>query len=1398
SVTTTTTQAPSSTTVGTTTKPIETTTHQGTTAIAPITQTLPGSTTIYTTSATTQPATNTTIQVVTTKPPKIVTTGPTTTLTTTVVETTTSVPEITVTSQESTVATSTPSVTTTTTQAPSSTTVGTTTKPIETTTPEGTTVQVGTTTAPKTVTTGPTTTLTTTVVETTTSVPEITVTSQESTVVTSTPSVTTTTTQAPSSTTVGTTTKPIETTTPEGTTVQVGTTTAPKTVTTGPTTTLTTTVVETTTSVPEITVTSQESTVVTSKPFVTTTTTQAPSSTTVGTTAKSLETTTLEGTTVQVVTTKPPKIVTTGPTTTLTTTVVETTTSVPEITVTSQESTVVTSTPSVTTTTTQAPSSTTVGTTTKPVETTTPEGTTVQIGTTKPPKTVTTGPTTTSTTTVVETTTSVPEITVTNQTTASEAGFTTTTSGTTVGVITGHSQIPTVITKPSVFHTTEILATTVVTGTTARGTTAIGPVTQTLTGSTTVYTSIATTQPARSTVVSTSRFPTASTSCVCIVNGTSHRPGDLVYNVTDGFGWCFTAYCNASCKVQTKSSPCHPTPIPTTTAHSATTVFSTTTQATISSSIPLTTALPNSTSITSETTSTTLDCNDVYPPRKNGQSWTVNNCTTATCTNGKITEAKAVCPSSPIPICSNGRNVSKVYDDNGCCFHYECECVCSVWGGSHYITFDGTSYSFNENCSYHLVKEIISKYNLSIIVNNHYCDSSNSTFCPKALIVTYQSYKVVLTQSKTSGTEANVVYINQKRIYPAYSNADLRLTSTDMVITLEIEAINAKVIYRGSSFSIDLPYSLFEGNTEGQCGTCDNSQVNECRSPNGQVESCSESAGQWKVPGTSCVTPTSPPVTTSAPRTSSEPLHSTTEHVCQSDICDLLTSSVFASCNAVISPASFVKACLSDACNSGNNTCSSLESYATECSNAGVCVDWRNATNGLCEHKCPGNKVYMACGPSVEPTCSSRYNQKFQAYSNTSTQEGCFCPNGTILFNTVYDTCVTSCDCVGPDGTPREPGETWTSGCNICECNQDSMSVQCQPVQCPSVHSPNCSEPGQQLVNTTGSCCTTQSCECNVSLCPAPITCPLGFQLNVTANTTCCQSYECVPKGVCVYNMTEYKPGAKIPTSETPLEVPSVTGRTTALSLEQESAEATLKAPSNGSFTPGPCMDCSCGSDMDPTTSLNIITCKPVVCNTSCSEGYEYQTAAGKCCGACVQKSCIFTSGNLTVHVIEVNSTYVPPADKCVQYTCEKINGQLITKESKTTCPPFNPLDCEPGTESTDANGCCQTCKVQSVCEVQSKQTVIEVNGCKSTQAVNITSCAGHCGSSSVYSAAANTMIHQCECCQEASTRQMQVELTCSNGSKLQHTYTQVQTCSCSKAECGAGTTSKPQHRRRR
>ena len=62
------------------------------------------------------------------------------------------------------------------------------------------------------------------------------------------------------------------------------------------------------------------------------------------------------------------------------------------------------------------------------------------------------------------------------------------------------------------------------------------------------------------------------------------------------------------------------------------------------------------------------------------------------------------------------------------------------------------------------------------------------------------------------------VYLNDKRIYPAYNNSDLHFTSTDMAVTLEIPGISTEVVYRGSSINIELASCLFEGNTEGQCG----------------------------------------------------------------------------------------------------------------------------------------------------------------------------------------------------------------------------------------------------------------------------------------------------------------------------------------------------------------------------------------------------------------------------------------------------------------------------------------------------------------------------------------------------------------------------------------------------
>uniref|UniRef100_A0A4W5Q4W5 VWF/SSPO/Zonadhesin-like cysteine-rich domain-containing protein n=1 Tax=Hucho hucho TaxID=62062 RepID=A0A4W5Q4W5_9TELE len=95
----------------------------------------------------------------------------------------------------------------------------------------------------------------------------------------------------------------------------------------------------------------------------------------------------------------------------------------------------------------------------------------------------------------------------------------------------------------------------------------------------------------------------------------------------------------------------------------------------------------------------------------------------------------------------------------------------------------------------------------------------------------------------------------------------------------------------------------------------------------------------------------------------------------KTDICDVILSPVFQQCHDVIPAQPFFEACKFDVCHMPNISigCSSLEAYAGRCAAAGVCINWRNSTNGRCELRCPKTKVYKACGSSIQPTCNSRY-----------------------------------------------------------------------------------------------------------------------------------------------------------------------------------------------------------------------------------------------------------------------------------------------------------------------------------------------------------------------------------------------------------------------------------------
>lgn len=174
-------------------------------------------------------------------------------------------------------------------------------------------------------------------------------------------------------------------------------------------------------------------------------------------------------------------------------------------------------------------------------------------------------------------------------------------------------------------------------------------------------------------------------------------------------------------------------------------------------------------------------------------------------------------------------------------------------------------------------------------------------------------------------------------------------------------------------------------------------------------------------------------------------------------------------------------------------------------------------TNHTCvePEACPTCPV-ISTAPTF-PTTAVAISTTSKIVTATSVKTGTTSTVSTITPRiTMY---TTACPpCISANGTIYGRNETWIENCLQYECIAiESVSTTCQspistPLICPNT-TVNCTEYEMRVTTyNEETCCYTTECECNYTMCDIEPECTIYEQINITGYSIdfCCLEYECV------------------------------------------------------------------------------------------------------------------------------------------------------------------------------------------------------------------------------------------------------------------------------------------------
>ncbi|XP_072097861.1 uncharacterized protein [Mobula birostris] len=437
--------------------------------------------------------------------------------------------------------------------------------------------------------------------------------------------------------------------------------------------------------------------------------------------------------------------------------------------------------------------------------------------------------------------------------------------------------------------------------------------------------------------------------------------------------------------------------------------------------IPNTTSLqtiePSSITLIPTTNTTTLLATQAASTVTTSILTTVSNTLPTT----RTTSTPQTCAADSKPTCQKS---SIILNENGC-EKWDCYCECLIWGDPHYLTFGGTQYDFFENCTYTLVEERVPRYNFSILVDNYFCFPGIDLSCARGLIILYNASSVIIRTN-----DKRRITFDDKIVTAPYSSNGINIQSENERVYITIPDILVNIMSSGDTFQIRLSQKYFLNNTQGQCGSCLDSAVDECRRRSGKImptDCCHVTANDWKI------SDPNKPYCESAPMgLPCSPPPSSPPCKLKFTLCNKLLEKPFEECRNLIPQEvyQYYNSCIFDQChiNVTKIACSSLQVCALACKSIGICVDWRTLTNGYCEYSCPDWLVYEPC--ASQDNNDFENNKLSHSLKLSPLSEGCVCPKGMILSEN-RTACINS-SCTDSSGNRKYEGEVWRESPDEC------------------------------------------------------------------------------------------------------------------------------------------------------------------------------------------------------------------------------------------------------------------------------------------------------------------------------------------------------------------------------